>query len=305
MAVTSDGGVYTWGCGKHGALGHTPADKKLVPTMLDRELLGRVVFVAAKGQNSAAVTAEGILFVWGDGQFGQLGLGDKLGSHTPQCLQKEAFAGSEVLMASIGAQHMLVVTTPGELWWCGTNVCVVLGSDTLYDYQLVPTRVDATHFNEAKIATVAAGRFVSMALTQDGELFSWGSFSIEDYNTGLGHALPNDEYASPKLWPTRIYPLERMQDAHFGRCNRLPQEHALAFAMGSHSRLSASDRKDGDNDVVDLVIEEGKCWVSHLDHNLVQIVVHLCGDWQEGGARELEGVARLMGARVSGYAQIM
>ena len=113
----------------------------------------------------------------------------------------------------------------------------------------------------------------------------------------------------PKLRPTRINPhtrinpLEHIQDADFGRCNRLPQEHALAFAMGSHSRLSASDRKDGDNDVVDLVVEEGKCWVSHLDHNLVQIVVHLCGDWPEGGARELEGVARLMG--VSGYAQIM
>jgi hypothetical protein len=295
-----------------------------VPTKLDRELLGRVS-VAAKGHNSAAVTAEGILFVWGDGQFCQLGLGDNLSRQTPQCLKKELFAGSEVLMVTFGLQHMLIVSTLGELWSCCENSHVVLGNNT-YASQLFPTRVDVTHFNGARVATVVAGRHISMALTQGGMLYSWGRFCTqvddtdEDLSTGLGHALH-------KLLPTRINPLRgHMPDARFGRCRRLPREHALAFVMSWHSRLGY--REDRDNDMVDLVVVDGvlvelvdddcteygvdaetvrsvmrdtvipdmkKCWLSLLDESLVRIMVNLCGDWPKGRARELQGVARLMG----------
>ena len=88
------------------------------------------------------------------------------------------------------------------------------------------------------------------------------------------------------------------------------------------------ESEDRDNDMVDLVVVDGvlvelvdddcseygvdaetvrsvmrdtvipdmkKCWLSLLDESLVRIMVNLCGDWPKGRARELQGVARLMG----------
>ena len=91
--------------------------------------------------------------------------------------------------------------------------------------------------------------------------------------------------------------------ARVGRCHGLAEEHALAFAMGTHARLGAgtggaavggrrrSRRVQGKAPAGE---EEGRgCAYAEMAGELVKQVVEACR-WEAG--REVgEGVARLMG----------
>ena len=70
--------MFTWGDGLDGRLGHNDEQDRLAPVRLAREQFGRakVVLVAAGGLHTVALTEGGVLWVWGYGFFGQLGLGD-------------------------------------------------------------------------------------------------------------------------------------------------------------------------------------------------------------------------------------
>ncbi len=105
---------------------------------------------------------------------------------------------------------------------------------------------------------------------------------------GLGHADLAD-----RLVPTMV-PRELLGGARVGRCHRLSEEHALAFAMGTHQRLGA-----GGAGAAARGTSMGKakgmgqgCLSVMIPPELVRRVVELCA-WRAG---ELgEGVVRLMG----------
>ena len=107
--------------------------------------------------------------------------------------------------------------------------------------------MDTQYSDGVKIVAAAAHLCVSIAVTEDGTLYSWGQartyaphdaqtlYGTVDRPTGLGHSNMDD-----KLVPTRVAP-QHMQGNRIGRCRRrLPPEHALAFAMGTHTRLGSA-----------------------------------------------------------------
>jgi len=70
--------------------------------------------------HTVAVAIEGEWWVWGDGVFGQLGLGNEAKRLAPTLVGAEAaFGGSPVLMVACGVNHTLVVTKDGALWSFG------------------------------------------------------------------------------------------------------------------------------------------------------------------------------------------
>ena len=287
IGATSGGDVFTWGWAQHGALGHNQGqqfEEKLLPSMLDRALFGgsRVVFVAAGEHNSAAVTEKGLLYVWGYGAYGQLGLGDDENKLIPTCISKGAFDGAMVSMVSLSSYRSLAVTEDGRLWSWGLGSEGSLGHNNELDI-FIPTCVDQEYFDGAKVVTAAVGCHVLTAVTEDGALYSCGKAIVpyEYKYTGLGHTDIED-----KLVPTRVDP-KFMQGSRVGRWHDLLPEHALAFAMGSHSRLGGSDNKHKECSPVSM-----------LDDNLVNMVVGLCRDSTAGGCLQLPGVLRLMGGSV-------
>ena len=76
--VSQDGKVYSCGEGTNGRLGigvgvDTPTPKILVDL---RMYVVRKVAVNAGGRHAMALTADGRIFSWGDGEYGQLGHGN-------------------------------------------------------------------------------------------------------------------------------------------------------------------------------------------------------------------------------------
>jgi len=253
-----------------------------VPMQLAGEALGgaAAVLVAAGALHTVAVTREGELWVWGFGGYGQLGLGDGANRLAPTLVgAEEGFGELQVLSVACGYFHTLAVTKDGALWTFGWGEDCALGHNDRTT-RLVPTRIEAQHFGNAKIVSTAGGRSHSAAVTEEGTLYTWG----DAFGQSLGHI-----DVQVKLVPTLVAP-HLLQGSRVGRCHDLPPMHALAFAMGTHARLGSAAP------TALAAIDKGNdCEYVMMPGELVQRVVEACVSWPEGRTLELEGVVRMLG----------
>ena len=78
LALTAGGGVWSWGGGVFGRLGHGDEQQQLLPKKVETLEGRRVVAVSAGSDHSIALTADGATFAWGKGESGRLGHGEDL-----------------------------------------------------------------------------------------------------------------------------------------------------------------------------------------------------------------------------------
>ena len=114
-------------------------------------------------------------------------------------------------------------------------------------------------------------------MTENGDLYSWGYLSLTD----LSHA-----DLQRKFVPTLVAP-QHMQGARVGRCHNLDPQHALAFAMGTHTRLGSVQAVNPTSGVMGKSqgSDKGK-WssnVNRLEDSLVKLAVEMSRNWPEGG----------------------
>ena len=79
MALTATGGLYSWGKGDHGQLGHGDKENLAVPRVVGG--IGGAVGMAGGARHSLVITTEGRVLAFGSGMFGSemLGLGAEVG----------------------------------------------------------------------------------------------------------------------------------------------------------------------------------------------------------------------------------
>ena len=94
-ALLASGSLYTWGSGEQLGLGvFTGRGDRFVPTCVRKLMRHRLRSISCGPTFSAAVTHDGDVFTWGNGEFGQLGLGDRRTRFLPA--QVEYFAGLKI-----------------------------------------------------------------------------------------------------------------------------------------------------------------------------------------------------------------
>merc|ERR550514_993284 len=76
IALTADGAVWSWGYGVCGQLGHGNQQNQLLPKKIEALADQRVVAVSAGERHSLAITADGAVFAWGEGERARLGHGE-------------------------------------------------------------------------------------------------------------------------------------------------------------------------------------------------------------------------------------
>ena len=268
VALSEAWHVYTWHYGKYGRLGRSGepgAPRQVGPGRFGGE---KVVFVAAGGDHTVAVTAGGRLYTWGSGYNGQLGHGDTGNRLVPTLVGAGAFGGSAVVMAACGGAHTLAVTHDGALWACGWGLFGQLGLNDEAKRRVFE-RVGAGVFGGARIVAAAAGHAHSAAVTEDGALWTWGYGS----DGRLGHGDKEGRRV-----PTMVAGAG-LGGGRIGRCRALAAEHALALAMGTHGRLGAASPV--------------RCLAGEVE--LLRMIVGWCQQWLGGEAGRKEGVVRLAG----------
>ncbi|OCT92505.1 hypothetical protein XELAEV_18015562mg [Xenopus laevis] len=170
-AITSSGELYTWGLGEYGRLGHGDNTTQLKPKMV-KVLLGHRVIQIACGSRDAqtlALTDEGLVFSWGDGDFGKLGRGGSEGCNVPQNIER--LNGQAVYQIECGAQFSLALTKSGVVWTWGKGDYFRLGHGT--DVHVRKPQV-VEGLRGKKIVHVAVGALHCLAVTDAGQVYAWG-----------------------------------------------------------------------------------------------------------------------------------
>ena len=158
--------VAAWGNGDWGRLGTGDVRSRQAPTACVLEGDDKPVQVAAGGAHTLLLLSSGRVLGCGLNDCGQLGASGEDSS----TLAPVAGLPEDVVSLAAGDLSTLAVTRNGELWACG-------GSSGGHQ-RLVPERVPIA----AHVVAASAGARHWLALTDQGDLYSWGVRAL----TGLG-----------------------------------------------------------------------------------------------------------------------
>ncbi len=190
VAVCENAGVYSWGNGDSGLLGHGDTRNCFEPEEIVALRGERTKVLACGGLHTILVTEDGKMFVWGRAEGGQLGLSqdalEKL-SHdqgdycvsTPIRLQSSALKDENVVSVACGEAHTLALTAAGAIFAWGFCNFGQLGlgftSDTFEpgtgNYKStvwIPAKVDG--LAGVKVKSIVAGSTFSFFITDSGEV---------------------------------------------------------------------------------------------------------------------------------------
>eukprot|EP00439_Symbiodinium_sp_Y106_P083791 s477_g24.t1 len=167
VVVSKSGQIWAAGYNQHGQLGTggTVEQHAFVHVAVDGK---KIMAVAAGGVHTAAITESGELWTWGNNWCGQVGVVLPMELHVPV---KVSVNGQKIVAVAAGEVHTAAITDSGELWTWGPNkpgdVCI--GGASVSGH--VPVNVNV---NDQPIVAVAAGRRHIVAITDSGELWTWG-----------------------------------------------------------------------------------------------------------------------------------
>jgi len=196
------GDVITWGDGSHGQLGckdfqNKPVSSSGVPTKLSALLEEGVSTVECGNAHMAAVNANGMVLTWGRGVEGQLGHAftpDSQHPEQPDVPVPRLVKGLEnVISVACGKSHTIALTKDGVLYGWGATVAGQAGIEN--DGYILPTprRIQGLR---SKMVSVAAGELHSVAVAENGMVYTWGWGE----NGRLGHGSERTLY-EPTLLP--------------------------------------------------------------------------------------------------------
>ena len=197
LGLTGSGRVYSFGQGTFGALGHGDHANCDAPALIQSLWAAGIVQVAAGDNHSAALAVNGEVYTWGRGKYGQLGHGDTANASAPERVRALWDAGVTCGQVACGGDHTLAVADGGALLAWGRGASGPAGCGSTADV-VVPVRVDPALLGgggdgTSRVVQVSAGSRHSVALTENGELYSWG-----DCTQGqLGHAQVDSHPPAP------------------------------------------------------------------------------------------------------------
>ena len=181
IALASDGTVYTWGLNQYGQLGNNTTINSRSPVAVQvagTPMEGKtIVQIAAGADHSLALDSGGALYAWGSNAYGQLGNGTTTNSSVPVAVKIAGtpLAGKTIVQIAAGANHNIVLTSDGAVYTWGWNYHGQLGNNTKTNSNtIVAVQTIGTPIAGKKIVKIAAGQGHSLALTDDGMVYTWG-----------------------------------------------------------------------------------------------------------------------------------
>ncbi|KAL5481420.1 hypothetical protein EMCRGX_G021569 [Ephydatia muelleri] len=220
LAITGQGKVYSWGDGNYGKLGHGDHITQKLPKLIEALSEKVVRQVACGNRHSAAITADGELYTWGEGDYGRLGHGTTASVKVPT----KVAAIELVQQVACGAAHTLVLSMDGlTVWSFGSGDLGKLGhGDT--NRQTLPKVIEGLRGMVCQ--KVCAGSQFSIVLTAGGRVYSFGNGS------GVGKGTTEPRQYTP--WLIESLGGEVIIDVATGdgHCLALTQRKAKAWREG-------------------------------------------------------------------------
>ena len=179
------GGWSCFGCGIREAQSEGPAGGSAVADLAQPLVAagacpaskGDYFFLeAARGPQSFAIDVNGQVWAWGANSRGQLGIGT---TTTLEVKPKKVSSGQKFYRVSGGNEHTIALANDGSVWAWGTNVYWQLGITDGTGGSAVPKKVPGV----SGVVQIAAGGDFSLALTDMGEVWAWGTTATASWRS--------------------------------------------------------------------------------------------------------------------------
>jgi alpha-tubulin suppressor-like RCC1 family protein len=172
LNLKDDGTVWAWGKNNEGQLGLGDFAERNTPTKIPG--LTNIIDISVGQTFSMALKSDGTVWTWGSNQYGELGNNSLVKSTTP--IQVPGL--TNITQISAAAVHSMALKSDGTVWTWGFNYFGQLGNgDSGVDTnQMAPIQVKGIGGIGflTNIKQVDGGSLYSMALSNDGSVYSWG-----------------------------------------------------------------------------------------------------------------------------------
>ncbi|XP_053604119.1 probable E3 ubiquitin-protein ligase HERC4 isoform X3 [Plodia interpunctella] len=255
--------MFCWGNGTHHELcieSPDAIDLVIKPTLSKWKESNHVWSVSAGEFHALYLTQGGHLYSCGSNEVGQLGRHTEKDGKSPGLVEK--FKEFKIIIAACGIQHSLAVNEWGIPYGWGCNSMGQLGvdnSDSLS--QNVPSVVKGLATKH--VVQIACGFYHSVALTMNGDLFSWGANSYGQ--CGLG-TMTNKEMKPQQI--TSLFGVPLALIACGSNHTFVLSKSGAVFGWGknSHGQLGLQDK-------------DNRCYPVHLKTLRNVKVCHIaCGE---------------------------
>jgi alpha-tubulin suppressor-like RCC1 family protein/streptogramin lyase len=180
LAIKNNSTVWSWGLNIDGQLGQGNNTPRIyVPAQVNG--LVNINAISAGTKFSLALKNDGTVWAWGDNNYYQFGNGKSTSSNIPVQLNTI----SSIAAIAAGHNHSLALKNDGTVWAWGSNYYGQLGNGT--DGQFTDSKVPTQVNFLTGIIAIAAGNSHSLALSNDGTVWSWGWNSFGELGIGIGN----------------------------------------------------------------------------------------------------------------------
>jgi alpha-tubulin suppressor-like RCC1 family protein len=147
----------------------------IIESMIAKDLCNKNIIDLSYGlYHYIARTIDNKIYCWGNNYWAQLGNGredeNRVQENNPEL--NELLSDLNITVIKCGAYHSLALTRSGEVYGWGGNYWGQIGCGDDFD-KFMPTKLKA--LNDIKIKMISCGLHYSMALTESGCVYSWGS----------------------------------------------------------------------------------------------------------------------------------
>ncbi|MBI2257907.1 MAG: T9SS type A sorting domain-containing protein [Flavobacteriia bacterium] len=164
IVLKNDGTVWSWGYNWYGQLGDGTNINSATPVQVNN--LTGVIAIAGGDDHSLALKDDGTIWAWGHNWYGQLGDGTYIDRNTP--VQVSNLIG--VIAIAGGDKHTVALKNDGTVWSWGSDDFGQIGDGLNNWGSNIPLLVS----NLTEIIAVTAGSNHTLALKNDGTVWSWG-----------------------------------------------------------------------------------------------------------------------------------
>lgn len=224
-------------------------------------------------QNFSSKQQGGNLYTWGE-QVAGLGYQPKSTTEDIGVPKRIDTFDNNVAKVVMGPNHTAVITTEGDLYTFGTGAALGhgQGNQTLY----LPKAVEFFRNNNLKVKDVAVGENHTLAITNNGEVYSWGSgagntnFLLNLFLQATGALGQSNN--SDRLTPTVIEALrDKSALKHISAGNQFSfaiteSGEVIQWGKGKHGVFGDG----GHADLAQPTVNEKFAELSHHDHATIK-----------------------------------
>ncbi len=269
LALMTDGTVWTWGYNAHGELGDGTTTNRSNPVQVklsDGTPLTDVIAIAGGRYHSVALKTDGTVWSWGYNSNKQIGNGNTTTQKYPvQVKINSTTYLTDISQIAVGALHTIALKTDGTAWTWGYNGYGQIGNGntTNQGYAAQVKSTSTTFLTD--VSAVSAGICHSLALKNDGTVWTWGYNNYGQLGNGSNGSGTDQKFPvqAKQLGGSYLTDICQVQGAGNHSLALKSDGTVLSWGTNANGELGDGSISTSQNTAIQMILPDGSS-VGHI-----------------------------------------